>query len=67
MQETKVSAGEVVVQRGAIHAWRNDTTEYVRWTCVLTDAEPVNEMAEVWVLEGEGEGKPGVVRPGKGL
>ena len=66
MLETRISAGEVVVQRGTIHAWRNDTTEMVRWTCVLTDAEPVNEMPEVWVLEGE-DGGPGIVRPGKNL
>ncbi|KAL7416384.1 hypothetical protein BDY24DRAFT_379568 [Mrakia frigida] len=64
--ETKVSAGEVVVQRGTIHAWRNDTDEFVRWTCVLTDAEAVSELPEVWVLEGDGTGK-GEVRAGKGL
>jgi hypothetical protein len=60
-------SGEVVVQRGTLHAWRNDTTEHVRWTCVLTDAEPVDDLPEVWVLEGDKVGGPGLVRPGKNL
>lgn len=50
---------------GRIHAWRNDSDQPARWTCVLTDAEPVHDLKEVWVEEGL-DGK-GDVRPGKGL
>ena len=32
--------GDVVIQRGNMHAWRNPSTkEWVRWVSVLVDAE----------------------------
>jgi quercetin dioxygenase-like cupin family protein len=43
--ETTVKEGEVVVQRGTIHAWHNRTEEMVRVLFVLVPAEKV-------VLEG---------------
>lgn len=33
--------GEVVVQRGTIHAWINRTDQWVRMVFVLLNAEPV--------------------------
>ncbi|CED85190.1 RmlC-like jelly roll fold [Phaffia rhodozyma] len=64
IQETQVNVGEVVVQRGTIHAWRNDTSELVRWTAVLSDAQPALDLEEAWVEEGKnGDGK-GDVRTG---
>lgn len=67
VRETRVSVGEVVVQRGTLHAWRNDTDEWVRWAAVLTDAEAVQGLSEVWVLEGEEKEGKGDVRQGKGM
>ena len=33
--------GDVVIQRGNMHAWRNPSTkEWCRWVSVLVDAEP---------------------------
>ncbi|PCH33686.1 hypothetical protein WOLCODRAFT_147769 [Wolfiporia cocos MD-104 SS10] len=32
--------GDVVVQRGTIHAWRNPGPEWTRWVSVLIDAHP---------------------------
>ena len=33
--------GDVVIQRGNMHAWRNPSPkEWVRWVSVLVDAEP---------------------------
>jgi naringenin degradation protein FdeH len=33
--ETKLSPGDVVIQRNTLHAWRNDTTSPVYWVAVL--------------------------------
>ncbi|MDB5411507.1 MAG: hypothetical protein JWL84_6419 [Rhodospirillales bacterium] len=38
---TRVRAGEIVVQRGTIHAWVNNTSEWCRIAFVLIDAAPV--------------------------
>jgi len=51
--ETEVEAGNVVVQRGTMHAWRNPSeTEWSRWVSVLIHAEAVEvggkELEEVW-------------------
>lgn len=32
--------GDVVIQKGTMHAWRNPGPEVARWACVLVDAEP---------------------------
>ena len=39
--------GDVVVQRGTVHAWRNPGQEWVRWVTVILDAQPavVNGVA----------------------
>ncbi|RPD55801.1 hypothetical protein L227DRAFT_614936 [Lentinus tigrinus ALCF2SS1-6] len=39
--------GDVVVQRGTMHAWRNPGPEWVRWITVVYDAQPavVNDVA----------------------
>jgi len=51
--ERILKAGDVLIQRGTLHAWRNpSTTEWVRMLSVLVDAEPaiINklEMIEEW-------------------
>ncbi|KAF9568427.1 hypothetical protein CPC08DRAFT_813479 [Agrocybe pediades] len=33
--------GDVVIQRGTMHAWRNPTNEWARWITVLIAANPV--------------------------
>jgi quercetin dioxygenase-like cupin family protein len=38
---TRVRAGEIVVQRGTIHAWVNNGSEWCRIAFVLIDAAPV--------------------------
>ena len=35
-----MKAGDVLVQKGVKHAWRNPGPEWVRWICVLIDADP---------------------------
>lgn len=37
-KEIELKAGDVVVQRGTIHAWHNRSTEWARMTFVLLDA-----------------------------
>ncbi|KAI0724620.1 hypothetical protein C8T65DRAFT_7233 [Cerioporus squamosus] len=32
--------GDIVVQRGTIHAWRNPGPEWARWVTVIIDAKP---------------------------
>ncbi|KAH8886402.1 cupin 2 [Thozetella sp. PMI_491] len=49
VQETVIHPGEVVVQRGAMHAWANRTDEWVRFLGVVLDAKP--QQVEI------GEGK----------
>lgn len=34
------TAGDVVIQKGNMHAWKNPGSEWARWVCVLIDAEP---------------------------
>jgi hypothetical protein len=43
------NSGDVVIQKGTLHAWRNPSQEWTRWVTVLIAAEPV-------VVEGS-EGK----------
>jgi len=45
--------GDVVVQRGTMHAWYNPGPGWARWVCVLIDADPVNSNGKV--LEAEHE------------
>jgi quercetin dioxygenase-like cupin family protein len=40
-KETVVKQGEMVVQRGTIHAWINRTDQWCRLLCVMLDAEKV--------------------------
>ncbi|KAI0756927.1 hypothetical protein C8Q80DRAFT_1131159 [Daedaleopsis nitida] len=32
--------GDIVVQRGTVHAWKNPGPDWVRWITILIDAEP---------------------------
>ncbi|KAJ6509499.1 hypothetical protein C8R47DRAFT_28227 [Mycena vitilis] len=32
--------GDTVIQKGTMHAWRNPSTEWARWMCVVLAAEP---------------------------
>lgn len=32
--------GDVVIQKGTLHAWRNPGPEVARWAAVIVDAEP---------------------------
>ncbi|THH19751.1 hypothetical protein EW146_g1499 [Bondarzewia mesenterica] len=34
--------GDVIVQRGTVHGWRNPGTAWTRWACVVVDAEPAS-------------------------
>jgi quercetin dioxygenase-like cupin family protein len=43
---TVVEAGEVVIQRGTIHAWRNSTDKVARIAFVLLDASPATVKGE---------------------
>lgn len=43
--ETKLRAGDVFVQRGVVHAWRNDSHEPCRMVSVLAAAKPVGKGA----------------------
>lgn len=40
-EETVIHRGDIVVQRGTIHAWVNRTNEWARMAFVLLDAEPI--------------------------
>jgi quercetin dioxygenase-like cupin family protein len=46
------NAGDTVVQRGTMHAWRNPGTTWCRWITVLIDAEPAKvdgkPLESVW-------------------
>jgi hypothetical protein len=35
-----VNSGDIVIQRGTMHAWRNPGKEWARWITVLIAAEP---------------------------
>lgn len=39
--ETTITQGDIVVQRGTIHAWTNRTDRWARMAFVLIDAEPL--------------------------
>jgi quercetin dioxygenase-like cupin family protein len=45
--ETLLKAGDVLVDRGAIHAWRNDSDKPCRIVNVLLPAKPVGQGATV--------------------
>lgn len=47
------NAGDVVIQKGTNHAWRNPGKEWTRWATVLVDAKPavVNGQELGWFLE----------------
>jgi len=32
--------GDTVIQKGAMHAWRNPSNEWARWVSILIAAEP---------------------------
>ena len=34
------NSGDVVIQKGTLHAWRNPSQEWARWVSVLIAAEP---------------------------
>ena len=44
--------GDVVVQRGTVHAWRNPGPGWTRWLTILIDAQPavVNGVALTSVM-----------------
>lgn len=46
-EERVVRAGDIVVQRGTMHAWHNRTDEWGRMVAVLVAAEPVEVAGEV--------------------
>lgn len=54
-QRELVRVGDVVVQRGTLHAWEAGD-EGARWVCVVVAAEPVR-VGGAGEGEGEGEGK----------
>jgi len=39
-KETLLKPGDILVQRGSLHAWRNPGPDWARWVSVLVDAEP---------------------------
>ena len=45
--ETLLGAGDVVVDRGIIHGWRNDGDAPCQAVCVMVDAHPVGAGATV--------------------
>ena len=45
--ETRLRAGDVLVDRGVVHAWRNDTDQTCRIVNVLVPAKPVAKGATV--------------------
>jgi quercetin dioxygenase-like cupin family protein len=47
---THVGPGDVVVQRGTNHAWRNTSEAPVRFAWILIDSEPVR-VGERWLEE----------------
>ena len=46
--------GDVVIQRGNMHAWRNPGPGVARWVSVLVDAEPAavdgKPLEDVWLV-----------------
>lgn len=46
--------GDVVIQRGTMHAWRNPGPEWTRWTCVLVDADPAVVDGKPLAAEAKG-------------
>lgn len=43
--------GDVIIQRGTIHEWRNPGPDWTRWLTVLVDANPVVVNGETLGLE----------------
>jgi len=39
-KETLLEAGDVIVQRGCMHSWKNPGPDWVRWVSVVIDAQP---------------------------
>lgn len=39
--------GDVVIQRGTIHGWRNPSSTWARWACVVVDAAPASVEGKV--------------------
>lgn len=50
-QEVRVKAGEIIVQRGTMHSWRNDGYATCRMLVALVDAEKVVVKDNGQVLE----------------
>ncbi|GAA1540065.1 quercetin dioxygenase-like cupin family protein [Microbacterium ginsengiterrae] len=46
-EETVCGPGDVVIQRGTIHTWRNDTDEPTKVAFILLDAKPVEIAGKV--------------------
>jgi len=51
-KEIVLKPGDVVVQRGNLHSWRNPGLDWARWVSVLVDAEPAvvngESMGNAW-------------------
>jgi quercetin dioxygenase-like cupin family protein len=43
--ETRLQAGDVLVDRGVLHAWRNDTDQPCRFVSIVSPARPVGKGA----------------------
>lgn len=43
--------GDVIIQRGTIHAWKNPGPEWTRWATVLVDAKPAEVSGQALPLE----------------
>jgi len=39
VQETSCSHGDIILQRGTMHAWENRSSEWVRWISILLGAD----------------------------
>lgn len=50
-EEVEVGAGDVVVNRGNIHAWRNKGPDHARMLVVNVDADPVGGGATFYGME----------------
>jgi len=46
-KESLLKPGDVVVQRGCVHAWKNPGSDWARWVTVLVDAEPAVVQGQV--------------------
>ncbi|KAL2826741.1 hypothetical protein BJY01DRAFT_255907 [Aspergillus pseudoustus] len=48
----RVSPGDVLIQRGTLHAWHNRGTHWARFLFVLMDAQPLTVGAKELHMEG---------------